>query len=84
MGDGEITTDPHIFAHVNTERPDGRCSELKMHTSELISDSHQYVKVEVKVKCTLVQALRLCTGRTAHRRNRGIDLLFLDHGTRRK
>jgi len=36
-----------------------------------------------KVKCTLAQALRLCTGRTAHRGSRGIDLLFLDHGTRR-
>ena len=37
---------------------------------------------KVKVKCTLVQALRLCTGRTAHR-SRGIALLFLDHGTGR-
>ena len=37
-----------------------------------------------KVKCTLVQAPRLCTGRTAHRRSRGIALLFLDHGTRRR
>ena len=36
-----------------------------------------------RVKCTLVQALRLCTGRTAHRGSRGIALLFLDHGTRR-
>jgi len=35
------------------------------------------------VKCTVVQALRLCTGRTAHRGSRGIALLFLDHGTRR-
>jgi hypothetical protein len=33
-------------------------------------------------KCTLVQALRLCTGRTAHRGNRGIALPFHDHGTR--
>jgi hypothetical protein len=33
-----------------------------------------------KVKCTLVQALRLCTG---HRGSRGIALPFLDHGTRR-
>ena len=41
------------------------------------------VKVKVKIKCTLVQALRLCTGRTAHRRSRGIALLFHDHGTRR-
>jgi len=38
---------------------------------------------EVKVKYTLVQALRLCTGRTAHRGSRGIALLFHDHGTRR-
>ena len=36
----------------------------------------------VKVKCTLVQALRLCTGRTAHRESRGIALPFHDHGTR--
>jgi hypothetical protein len=35
----------------------------------------------VKVKCTLVQALRLCTGRMDHRGSRGIALLFLDHGT---
>jgi len=35
------------------------------------------------VKCTLVQALRLCTGRTARRRSRGIALLFLDHSSRR-
>jgi len=31
-----------------------------------------------KVKCTLVQALRLCTGRTVHRWSRGIALLFHD------
>jgi len=36
-----------------------------------------------KVKCTLVQALRLCTGRTAHRGGRCVALLFLDHGTSR-
>jgi len=41
------------------------------------------VKVRVKVMCTLVHALRLCTGRTAHRGSRGIALLFHDHGTRR-
>jgi hypothetical protein len=29
-------------------------------------------------KCTLVQALRLCTGRTANRGSRGIALLFHD------
>jgi hypothetical protein len=36
-----------------------------------------------KVKHTLVQALRLCTGRTAHAGSRCIALPFLDHGTRR-
>jgi len=33
---------------------------------------------EVKVKVTLVQALRLCTGRTAHRGSRGKALLCHD------
>ena len=37
----------------------------------------------LNVQCTPVQALRLCTGRTAHRGSRGIALLFLDHDTRR-
>ena len=37
-----------------------------------------------KVKVTLVQALRLCTGRTAHRGSGGIALPFHDHGTRRE
>jgi len=36
-----------------------------------------------KVKFTLVQALRLCTGRMAHRGSGGIALLFHDNGTRR-
>ena len=35
------------------------------------------------LNCALVHALRLCTGRTAHRGSRSIALLFLDHGTRR-
>ena len=39
--------------------------------------------VQLKVKCTLVQAMRLCTGRTAHRGSRGIDLTIFDHGARR-
>jgi len=32
---------------------------------------------------TPVQALRLCTGRAAHRGSRGVALPFLDHATRR-
>ena len=39
---------------------------------------------KICTKCTVVQALRLCTGRTAHRESRGIAVLFLDQGTRRE
>jgi len=47
---------------------------------ELVSD----IKVKkIKVKVTLVQALKFCTGRTAHSGSRGVALLFNDHGTRR-
>ena len=43
----------------------------------------QYFLLKKKVKCTLVQARRFCTGRTAYRGSRGIALPFHDHGTRR-
>jgi hypothetical protein len=49
----------------------------------LFEEDHSMHKVKVKVNCTLVQALRLCTVRTAHRGSRGVALLFHDHGTRR-
>jgi hypothetical protein len=39
--------------------------------------------IKSMVNCTLVQALRLRTGRTAHRGSRHIAILFHDHGTRR-
>jgi hypothetical protein len=35
---------------------------------------HLLVVIKVKVKVTLVQALRICTGRTAHRGSRGIHV----------
>ena len=38
-----------------------------------------YKKVKLKTKYTLVYALRLYTGFTAHRESRGIALIFLDH-----
>jgi len=57
---------------------------LKQRQNNRISLSVVEVSAHVsKVKCILVQALRLCTGRTAHRGIRGIALLFLDHGTRK-
>ena len=44
--------------------------------SDLYSGSAHFNSSPVKVKCTLVQALRLCTGRTAHRGSRGIAVLL--------
>ena len=38
-------------------------------------------KLKVKAKVTLVQALRLCTGRTVHTGSISIALPFHDHGT---
>ena len=68
----------------------GKWSSTCYNSSSKRSSSHQcsvwkcvFRAIAKKVKCTLVQALRLCTGRTAHRGSRGITLLFLDHGTRR-
>ena len=45
-------------------------------------DPNSFILDKVNVKSTLIQALRLCTGRTAPRGSRGITLCFLDHGTR--
>jgi len=39
--------------------------------------------VKGTVECTLVHALILCTGRTAHSGSRGIALIFIGHGNRR-
>ena len=44
---------------------------------------HPCTGTEVKVKVTLVQALRLCPGRTAHRGSRSVTLPFHDQGARR-
>jgi len=49
----------------------------------ILADIRKKSKGKRRVKCTLVQTLRLCTGRTAHRGRKGITLLFLDHGTRK-
>jgi len=45
------------------------------------TDCPSQVRGKVKVKVTLVQALRLCTGLTAHKGSRGIALPFHDHGS---
>jgi hypothetical protein len=50
---------------------------------QFVRECRSKVNQKVKVKCTLVQALRLCTGRTAYMGSRGIAVPFYDHDTRR-
>ena len=71
------------FVHVSASscHPQG-VTNTKWYLSNII-DYKNNARNKGKVKCTLVQALRLCTGRTAHSGSRGIALPFLDHGTRR-
>jgi len=39
--------------------------------------------LRISLQYTLLQALRLCTGHTAHRGSRGLALPFHDHDTRK-
>jgi len=57
-------------------------SQVEHDISNIVSQNSLGFEEREK-KCTLVQALRFCTGRTAHRESTGIALLFLYHGTRR-
>ena len=71
---------PTLLCHLQRARSQYQLS----YTSMSMTVWHNSVeKCKVKLKVTLVQALRLCTGRTAHRESRGIALPFDDHGTRR-
>jgi hypothetical protein len=46
----------------------------------MVGHLDNFISCKVKVKVTLVQALRLCTGRTAQRVSRGMALLRLCTG----
>jgi hypothetical protein len=47
----KITMDPPL-AHVYIECPDDSCSKLKIHVSELILDSYEYIPVAyVTIHC---------------------------------
>ena len=47
----------------------------------ILMQNYIYKGKKKKIQCTLVRALRLCTGRAAHMGSRGIAVFFLDHGT---
>ena len=75
---------PHIYiydiSHLRVKFvtvPEFRQSHLSYYLDMHITDRGN-------VKYTLVQALKLCTGRTARRGSRGIALPFYVHGTRRE
>ena len=73
-----LTSQLHaLTSHELTWREDSVSPAVNCHTFSI----QRHGKGEVKV--TLVQALRLCTGRTAHRGSRGIALLFHYHGPRK-
>jgi len=57
------------------------CLEIEKY-SDSIDRKFYWICILTKVKVTLVQALKLCTGRTAHSGSTGIALLFHDHGIR--
>ena len=59
------------------------CTDIIILIRKHLKTFQNFKESSKNVKCTLVQALRLCTGRTAHSRSRGIVLPFHDHGTRR-
>jgi len=75
----EQTNDQQLKKCTGLNRLTLRLKKFGATTENLSNIEH----IKVKVKVTLVQALRLCTGRTAHRGSRDMALTFLDHATRR-
>ena len=65
----------------NTDNPSVHIPSV--HPPELNTNRTAFpLQICSKGKDHLIQALRLCTGRTAHRGSRGIALPFHDHGNR--
>jgi hypothetical protein len=80
----------HPYLHQGTHCAMTSCSflqEVNLEVTRMVPEVRHNTYTDLltykKTKCTLVQALWLCTGRTAHRGSKGIVLLFHDHGTRR-
>jgi hypothetical protein len=65
--------------HVSRTSQTSRQMEMN---KEVICVKHCQDNMRKNVNRTLVQALKLCTGRTVHRVSTDIDILFHDHGTR--
>jgi hypothetical protein len=70
----------HTYLPMKMEQT--QCSETSAYRIQT-TGNHPEESIKGKVKFTLLEALRLCTGRTAHRGSRGTALPFLDHAIRR-
>jgi hypothetical protein len=67
---------PTILTY-DTKKPIPLASVATAETVDMLHCFRKILEIPfLKKKCTLVQALRLCTGRTDHRGSRGIALLF--------
>ena len=71
-----------LLGHVTCDLPHTASAQLCQHIHPTIH-LYRIPSQLVKVKVTLVQALRLCKGCTALGRSRGIALTFHDNSTRR-
>jgi len=77
----------HHMKHKLPHRYDQTHSQLKsvtLHALALSETKQTCTEKGKMLRCTLVQARRLCTDRTAPRGSRGIALLFLDHSNRKE
>jgi len=75
-------TDPELKSSARRDGQGDSGTRRNYEPHKILSLPECYA-VKKKGKCTLVQTLRLCTGRTAYRESRGIVLLFHNHDTRR-
>jgi len=75
--DSVLSVDADLFVIIAVKTGDGAVGVKTGYEVENMKH------IKIKVKVTPVQALRLCTGRKAHRGSRGIALPFHDHGTRK-
>jgi hypothetical protein len=87
-GDQKIRVSTNSTAHIHTwitvQRTEWKAITVAcLHISCKLKRGKCLSHNPYHYSCTLVQALRLCTGCTAHRGRTGIALLFHDHDTRR-
>jgi hypothetical protein len=74
---------PNFFGVLRPSHHSTIARYLSITAPEACNSPKKTVRYRTKVQCTFVQALRLCTGRRAHRMSGSIALPFHEHGTKR-